>query len=466
MPLFGRAPAPPPPGAAAAALARLARWRRGGGAPPPPARWWRLSAATPYLEIVTGFTALIAAAHLLLDLRQLRALRAPRPPPETRALFKSGEFEKARAYQLDRLRFGAARTAFDAASGVALARWGYWGTTWAFAGRALAAAGAPAGDLWQSAAWSAILVLAGAAMALPWSACSALIEARHGFNRQSPAGFVADAVKSTALSLALAPAAAAAAAAILGAAGPLMPLYLWAFILALSLATTALAPTLIMPLFNTYTPLEAGPLRAKIEALAARVGFPLTKLYVVDGSKRSGHSNAFLYGFGSHKRIVLYDTLLAQCSEAEVVAVLAHELGHWRLGHAPAMFAVGQAAVGAQLALFAAARQAPGLHAAFGFAPGARPALAALLLLGLLTGPADEALGVAANAVSRRLEFQADAHAAALGHAAPMRAALLALHRENKGPPAVDGWYSFCHLSHPSLAERLAALAAAARKAE
>jgi STE24 endopeptidase len=171
-----------------------------------------------------------------------------------------------------------------------------------------------------------------------------------------------------------------------------------------------------------------------------------------------------MYGFGANKRIVLYDTLLAQCSERQVVAVLAHELGHWKLRHTAQLLVCHQAVVGAQLALFAAARGAPGLHAAFGFAPGARPALAALVIFQMLSAPLDEALGLLANLASRAFEFQADAFAAALGRGRDLRAALVALSKENKGPPNVDAWYSTYHFSHPRLPERLAAIQAAAKK--
>jgi STE24 endopeptidase len=165
-----------------------------------------------------------------------------------------------------------------------------------------------------------------------------------------------------------------------------------------------------------------------------------------------------MYGLFSNKRIVLYDTLLEQCTEAQVAAVLTHELGHWKLRHTPVLFASHQAILGAQLALFAAAKGAPGLYEAFGFAPGERPALAALILFQLMTGPLDEMLGLAANVVSRAFEFQADRFGVGLGRGKELKAALVTLDRENKGAPHVDRLYSAFHFSHPPLPERLAAI--------
>jgi len=173
-----------------------------------------------------------------------------------------------------------------------------------------------------------------------------------------------------------------------------------------------------------------------------------------------------MYGFFSSKRIVLYDTLISQCNEDQVVAVLAHELGHWKLGHTPVLFVSGQLMLGAQLALFAVAKGAPGLHHSFGFAPGERPALAALVLFQLMTGPLDELLSLLSNMVSRAFEFQADRFGVGLGHGQQLKEALFVLDAENKGPPNVDVAYSTYHYSHPPLPERLRAIESEVKKKE
>lgn len=193
--------------------------------------------------------------------------------------------------------------------------------------------------------------------------------------------------------------------------------------------------------------------KAKIKTINQRHVLPL-----------SSCEQAYMYGFFGSKRIVLYDTLLAQCSEEQVVAVLAHELGHWALGHTPMLFVSGQLMLGAQLALFAAVKGAPGLHQSFGFSAGERPALAALVLFQLMTGPLDELLSLLSNMVSRAFEFQADRFGVSLGHGQQLKEALFVLDTENKGPPNVDALYSTYHYSHPPLPERLRAIEAELKK--
>lgn len=174
-----------------------------------------------------------------------------------------------------------------------------------------------------------------------------------------------------------------------------------------------------------------------------------------------------MYGFFKNKRIVLYDTLITKCTDDdEIVAVLAHELGHWKLGHTPRLFVASQIMLIAQLSLFALSRGAPGLFASFGFPPDQRPALAALILFQMIIGPVDEVLGLLQNVVSRVFEFQADGFAVKQGWGKPLRTALCTLDKENRGPPNIDALYSAYHFSHPALPERLRAIDAAMRKTE
>ena len=166
-----------------------------------------------------------------------------------------------------------------------------------------------------------------------------------------------------------------------------------------------------------------------------------------------------------NKRIVLYDTLINKCqADEEIVAVLAHELGHWKLRHTPMLFIASQVMLIAQLSLFVVAREAPGLYSSFGFSVHERPALAALILCQMIIGPADEVLGLLQNVVSRVFEFQADGFAVKQGWGKPLRTALCTLDKENRGPPNVDALYSAYHFSHPALPERLKAIDAAMRK--
>jgi len=396
----------------------------------------------------------------------MQALKRPSPPSEVKSLFTDEEFKNKQAYQLDKLRFSMLHSLYDTASTIIFLWAGYYALTWNLAGQVAQSVGF-SNEIAVSIAWVLILSVTGTVFGLPWSLYSTFVlEAKHGFNKTTPLTFVSDMIKSLMLTAVLSPPIIAGVVWILQHTGPRMVLGLWAFIFTLSLLMMTLYPVLIAPLFNKYTPLPEGSLRSKIEALAASLSFPLKKLFLVDGSTRSAHSNAYMYGFFKNKRIVLYDTLINQCSEEQVVAVLAHELGHWKLKHTAVLFIATQAILAAQLAVFAAARGAPGLFEAFGFAKDQRPALAALVLFQALIGPVDEVLGLVQNIVSRRFEFQADAFGVGLGHGPELRKALCMLDKENKGPPNVDTLYSAYHFSHPPLPERLKAIDAALKKGE
>lgn len=400
-----------------------------------------------------------------------QALSRPSPPAQVAHLYKNKEeFEQKQAYQSERLRFGMFRTAVDSALNCAFLLYGYYPATWAVAGEwstALAhvfARGQPSEPV-QSAVWVVLLTLISTVLGLPWKVYSTFyLEAKHGFNKTSLSTFVSDMVKSLLLTLVLAPPLTAVVVLILLHTGPYVALYLWLFAFILSLVMMTVYPVLIAPLFNKYDPLPDGSLRTQIESLAASLSFPLKKLFVMDGSRRSAHSNAFMYGFFNNKRIVLFDTLLSQCSEEQVVSVLAHELGHWALRHTPILFTATQFILAVQLSVFATLRSAPGLYDSFLFSPTQRPVLASLLLFQLIIGPVDEVLGLLSNAVSRRFEFQADAFAVKLGRGEALIDALCTLDKENKGPPNVDPLYSAYHYSHPPLPERLRAISDGMKK--
>ncbi|KAJ3694726.1 hypothetical protein LUZ60_000103 [Juncus effusus] len=225
----------------------------------------------------------------------------------------------------------------------------------------------------------------------------------------------------------------------------------------LSIVMMTIYPVLIAPLFNKFTPLPEGELREKIEKLAASLKFPLKKLFVVDGSTRSSHSNAYMYGFFKNKRIVLYDTLIQQCSdEEEIVAVLAHELGHWKLNHTLYTFIALQTLTFLQFGGYALVRNSKDLFESFGF--DTQPVIIGLIIFQHTIIPVQHLVSFGLNLVSRAFEFQADAFAKKLGYTSTLKAALVKLQEENLSAMNTDSWYSAYHYSHPPLVERLAAL--------
>ncbi|KAL3150901.1 hypothetical protein ABBQ32_000651 [Trebouxia sp. C0010 RCD-2024] len=419
----------------------------------------------PYLQLVVQFSISVYALHTYLDVRQLKALHRRKPPPQLADHLTDEQYKKAQAYNIDKWWFSFYSNLFSTTVTIVLL------TTW-FMPKLWETSVAVAAVLGYSRSHEVLITIiynlldAGkdTLLAIPFSLYSTfVVEQRHGFNKQTLAIFIKDQVIGIALGLVFLPPIIAAVTLILKNTGPLVALYLWFFILVVALFMMTIYPVAIAPLFNKFTPLPEGSLRNKIEALAGSLKFPLTKLFLIDGSTRSAHSNAYMYGFFKNKRIVLFDTLVEQCKEEEVTAVLAHELGHWKLGHTPKNFLLGQVVILSQMSLFTFFRAAPGLFESFGFLKQ-QPVFMSIVLFQLLQGPLDEVIGLLINQLSRRYEFQADKFAVKLGHAPELREALKKLDSNNKSAPNVDPWYSAYHYSHPPLVERLNAIDTASKK--
>jgi STE24 endopeptidase len=218
-----------------------------------------------------------------------------------------------------------------------------------------------------------------------------------------------------------------------------------------------LYPKLILPLFNKLTPLPEGDARARLLALADRTGFRAKTIEVMDGSKRSGHSNAFFTGFGRFRRIVLFDTLIAQLTQEELEAVLAHEIGHYKCGHIPKFLAVMAALQLGAFGVVAWLAGAPWFNTAFGLPAGALAPT--FLLFALLGGLVTFWFGFLGNRLSRKNEYEADAFARkAMNSAAPLIGALRKLSQKNLSNLTPHPLYSAVYYSHPTLVERERAL--------
>jgi STE24 endopeptidase len=283
------------------------------------------------------------------------------------------------------------------------------------------------------------------------------IEERFGFNKTTPATFSGDQAKSLLLSAVLGGAVLALVLAILEHGGPAAWLYAWAMASLLLIAMVYAAPALILPLFNKLTPLEDGELRRQIMACAERLRFPLAEISVMDSSRRSTKANAFFTGIGGTKRVVLYDTLVTNHSTDELVAVLAHEIGHFKLRHIVQHIVVAILNIGIFLFLAQWLIRSPALYAAFGVA---QPSIyAGLALFLVLYGPVSRLLGVARAAQSRSHEFAADRFASqntGLPHA--LAEALKKLSRNNLGNLAPHPLHVVLYHSHPPVLERVRAL--------
>lgn len=415
--------------------------------------------AFPYLESVVGFMVLVYFFETYLDIRQHRSLKLPTLPKALQGIISQEKFEKSRAYSLDKSHFHFVHQAVATVTSIAMLFFGILPWFWEKSGEVVVYMGLNAdNEIIHTLSYLAGMMIWSQITELPFSLYSTfVIEARHGFNKQTIWLFFRDMLKEILLSILLGPPIVAAIIVIVQKGGPYLAIYLWGFVFVLTILLMTLYPILIAPLFNKFTPLPEGELRQEIEKLAASLGFPLKKLFVIDGSTRSSHSNAYLYGFFKNKRIVLYDTLLEQCKNVdEIVAVIAHELGHWKLRHTLYSFVNAQILTFLQFGGFALVRNSKDLFQSFGFQ--AQPVIIGLTIFQYTITPIHHVVSFGLNLVSRAFEFQADAFAKKLGFAKPLRGALVKLQEENLSSMNTDPWYSAYHYSHPPLVERLAAI--------
>jgi STE24 endopeptidase len=233
-------------------------------------------------------------------------------------------------------------------------------------------------------------------------------------------------------------------------------LYAWGFVTVFSVFINFFYSEWIVPLFNKQTPLIESPLRTKIEAYAARMGFRLKNIYVIDGSKRSTKANAYFSGFGSKKRIVLYDTLIKEMSDEEIVAVLAHEMGHYKKKHIIRRLVSSILLTGLMLFLFSLVVDNPALSGALG--TGTSSFHIGLMVFGILYSPLSLVIGLAGNYLSRKNEFEADRYVRDTYHPEYLASALKKLSVKNMSNLIPHPAYVFFHYSHPPLLARLAKL--------
>jgi len=280
-----------------------------------------------------------------------------------------------------------------------------------------------------------------------------VIEEKYGFNRTTPKIYITDKLKGYMLSLILGGGLLAAFVWFYDTAGSLFWLYAWVFITIFSVFMSMFYSTLIVPLFNKQTPLEEGELRNSIEDFARKVGFKLKNIYVIDGSKRTKKANAYFSGLGAKKRIVLYDTLINDHTNDELVGVLAHEIGHYKKKHTLKSMVISTIHTGIMLYILSLFIDNPYLSGALG---AETPSFhIGILAFGLLYSPISTLLGIAGNMLSRYHEYEADRFAAKKFDSKPLQEALKKLsvnHLSNLRPhPA----FVFVNYSHPPLLKRL-----------
>lgn len=376
------------------------------------------------------------------------------------------EFQKAKDYSIAKLKYGLLKDTHSIILTSAVIYYGLLATAWDYS----ESINPIKGEVTTSCIWLFILSLASTILDLPLNIYyTFVLEEKYGFNKQTAGFFVWDKIKAFFVSQIITAMISSVVIVIIKNGGPYFFIWLWAVVCVISMILLTIYPAVIAPLFDKYTPLPEGELRTQIENLASQLKFPLTQLYVVEGSKRSSHSNAYFYGLFKSKRIVLFDTLLAKddgtgCNNAEILAVLSHELGHWSHSHIIKNLVVMQVNLFLLFAGFSVMFKYPLLYKAVGFYK-MQPVLVGLfIVLQYVMMPYNTLLNFLMTCLSRKFEFEADNFAVNLGKADPLEKALLQLNKDNLGFPINDNWYSAWHHSHPPLLERIAVLRESASK--
>ncbi|MGK2897419.1 MAG: M48 family metallopeptidase [Burkholderiaceae bacterium] len=415
------------------------------------------------LVLTLVFSAALALSLLLkfwLATRQMRYVAAHRDavPPPFASTITLAAHQRAADYTLAKGRFGLLSMAFGAA---VLLGWTLLGGIDALNTVLRDAVQPRFGGMAYQLALLASFAVVGGLLELPSDLYSTFrIEQRFGFNRMSWQLYLVDMLKGVLVGALIGLPIAALMLWIMGTAGSLWWLWAWGAWMAFNLMILVLYPTVIAPLFNKFVPLSDESLRLRVQALMARCGFAAKGLFVMDGSKRSAHANAYFTGFGAAKRVVFFDTLLNKLTPGEVEAVLAHELGHFKHKHVikriVAMFAISLAG----LALLGWLSAQTWFYAGLGVQPSlTAPNDAIALLLFLLVTPVFGFFVAPLFArLSRRHEFEADAYACRQASGHDLAAALLKLHEDNAATLTPDPLYVRFYYSHPPAGERLAAL--------
>ena len=403
------------------------------------------------------FLAALAAAtvtRLWLAQRQMRHVRAHRDavPPTFAAAIPLEAHQKAADYTVAKVKLGMLDAVLDAVVLLVLTLGGllqWLAEQW---DRVL-----PAQPLWHGAALIVCVFVLQAAIGLPLTLYRVFsVEQRFGFNRMTPKLFVIDTLKGIALAAVLGVPLLLLVLWLMSAAGSYWWLWVWAVLVGFSLFMQLIIPTFIMPWFNKFSPLQDPKLVERVERLLARCGFRSHGLYVMDGSKRSAHGNAFFAGFGASKRIVLFDTLVERLEPTEVEAVLAHELGHYKLNHIKKRLAVSFASSLAGLFILSLLVVQPWFYEGLGVQMQTLPI--ALLLFMLVASTFGFFLSPLSSLFSRKHEFEADAYATQHARAADLVAALVKLYKDNAATLTPDPLHSAFYDSHPSAATRIARL--------
>ncbi|XP_034829085.1 CAAX prenyl protease 1 homolog [Maniola hyperantus] len=407
--------------------------------------------------------------ELYLSLRQLKIYKTNQTIPEDlKDMLNEESFKKARLYGTDKSQFKIVKE-FYSISLTSIILYNRWiSVAWQKSENIAAVLNINADqEIIISCIFMTFVTLFNFVVNMPFTIYGTFVlEEKHGFNKQTVGFFIKDQIKSLVLSLVITLPIVSVAICIILLGGNMFVVWLWLFTTVATLILLTIYPSVIAPLFDKFQPLSDGSLRKGIENLASRLNFPLSQVYIVEGSKRSAHSNAYFSGLFGAKRIVLFDTLLQKhdevknvttgCNENEILGVLAHELGHWKCSHIYKSIALTEVNLLLLFSAFGFLFKNSLLYTTLGFPPGQEPVIIGLIVvLQLILAPYNSLLSFFATALSRKFEFEADNFAVSLNYPMELRSALIKLGKDNLDYPIYDKLYSAWYHSHPTLLHRI-----------
>ncbi|MCB6184627.1 M48 family metallopeptidase [Leeia sp. TBRC 13508] len=419
-----------------------------------------MSGFTTFSYIFIALVIFTALLQLWLSHRQLWHVATHRAevPSAFATDISLADHQKAADYTITKLQFSRLTLLVDVVWTLALTIGGVLSGVYQLTGKWFSS------PIWHPVAAMVVVMLIQGVIGLPASLWKTFrIEAAFGFNRLTVKLFFLDLIKGAVVGTLIGVPFLAAALWLLKSMGAYWWVYVWAMWLSFNLLMLAVYPTFIAPLFNKFTPLEDEALKARIEGLLKRCGFASSGVFVMDGSKRSSHGNAYFTGFGSNKRIVFFDTLIERLTPEEIEAVLAHELGHFKHKHIVKrmVWMFGSALVALGIAGWAV--EQPWLYTGLGVSQ--QDTALGLFLFFIVAPLVTLPLGPLSSYYSRKHEFEADAFAASQSDAKDLISGLVKLYRDNASTLTPDPLHSAFYDSHPPASLRIAALEANQKKA-
>ncbi|XP_028171782.1 CAAX prenyl protease 1 homolog [Ostrinia nubilalis] len=407
--------------------------------------------------------------ELYLSLRQLKIYKTNNHiPDDLSEMLNEESFEKARLYGIDKSQFKIVKELYSITLTTLIIynRWIY--SAWHKSEEIAALFGVSQDrEIVISCVFMSFVTVFNFVVNMPFTIYGIFVlEEKHGFNKQTVGFFIKDQIKSLLLSLIITLPIISMAIYIIMLGGNMFVVWLWSFTTVATLVLLTIYPSVIAPLFDKFVPLPDGSLRKGIEDLASKLNFPLSQVYIVEGSKRSAHSNAYFSGLFGAKRIVLFDTLLEKydeekkkttgCKDGEILGVLAHELGHWSCSHIVKSVMLTEVNLLLLFTAFGLLFRYSSLYTSLGFPLGQEPIIIGLIVvLQMILAPYNSVLSFFATALGRKFEFEADNFAVSLNYPNELRSALIKLGKDNLDYPIYDKLYSAWYHSHPTLLHRI-----------